>query len=92
MITRRDLEEYVERLHKKLSNLVDRVQAHERFHDSSWTMDVDFRARRLELLLYEKKHGLDARVMDDFNLLPECLGLEIKDAPARREVVKKEKK
>ena len=59
--------------------LVERVQTHDR-------------ARRLELLLYEKKHGLDSHVMDDFNLLPECLGLEIKDAPARREVVKKEKK
>ena len=57
--------------------LVERVQTHDR-------------ARRLELLLYEKKHGLDARVMDDFNLLPECLGLEIKDTPARREAVKKD--
>ena len=42
------------------------------------------------MLLYEKKHGLDAHVMDDVKLLPECLGLEIKDAPARREVVKKD--
>ena len=90
MITRRDLEEYVERLHKKLSNLVDRVQAHERFHDSSWTMDVDFRARRLESLLSEHKHSRDAHGMDDFKLLLECLGLEIKDTPARREVVKKD--
>ena len=57
--------------------LVERVQTHDR-------------ARRLELLLYEKKHGLDAHAMDDFNLLPECLGLEIKDTPVRREVVKKD--
>ena len=90
MITRRDLEEYVERLHKKLSNLVDRVQAHERFHDSSWTMDVDFRARRLESLLSEHKHSRDAHGMDDFKLLCDYLGVEITTTPEKRAVKKKE--
>jgi len=59
--------------------LVERVQTHDR-------------ARRLELLLYEKKHGLDAHVMDDFELLPECLGLELQDTPPGRRVIKRGKK
>ena len=58
--------------------LVERVQTHDR-------------ARRLELLLYEKKHGLDSHVMDDVKLLLDYLGLEIQDLPAARKVVKKEK-
>ena len=59
--------------------LVERVQTHDR-------------ARRLELLLYEKKHGLDAHVMDDFELLPECLALELQDTPPGRRVIKRGKK